>query len=1018
MNKAYKVIWNISPQSWIISGQFSKSKGKIKSNSPSTHTLMRKLSAALLIAGISAVPIQVLAATINWTGTTGDWLTASHWDISSPTPSDDAYIDNAGTAQVTSAGAVALDLFIGSTNTNTSSLSISNGGTVNNVNSIVGRGSGSTGTVTVEGASSTWTNTGYLRIGDSGNGTLTISNGGAVSNTNATIGRNSKSISSATVEGLGSIWTSTGQLRVGDNGSASDNGSGSLTIRHGGTVNYNLGYIGTQSYSTGTVTVEDAGSTLTTTSSNLSVGLNGTGHLTISNAGAVTNKVGLIAHNLNSTGTVIVEGSGSTWTNTGLHIGEYGTGYLTIRNGGAVTNNDGIIGRRLNSTGTVIVEGASSTWTNNTFLHVGDLGTGSLTISNGGAVSNTSAIIGLGSVSTGTVIVEGAGSTWINNTFLRVGDLGTGNLTISNGGAVTVVSGTGTTTIASQSGSTSTLSIGAASDETAVAAGTLNTGTLEFGLGTGSLVFNHTDTVYDFSADITGVGAIKLLSGSTRFTGDLTGYNAGSLTVDGGTLAIHSGDTLLLGADYTQTANGVLSIGVANDTTFGKLLVAGTVTLASNAKINIDVTDANSTTTSMANVITAGTLVSDGSFSVTDNSTLFDFSAVKDGDTVDLILTAATSGAAAATDTSTPAASGAAKLVDDLSQAFASNGSTGNVEMDGVITQLGALTTQKALAGAVETTLPSISGGTAQMTNTTANAVTGIVSSRQGSLRGQSSGDGFITDRHIWLKPFGGRTEQDTRQRVTGYDVNSYGLAVGIDGDISSSWNVGAALAYINSDVKSNLAAGTHNVDMDSYIAKVYASKTLDEATALNLQAGVGMSNYDSHRRLFTGDVASADYDSWNVQLSAEVERSFQVSTKTTVTPYLHADYSYVNVDSYRESGAGALNLNVDDDSADSLVIGVGAKASQTVSDSLSIMVNAGVGYDVMTDRSSLTSSFAGGGAQFTTEGIEPDEVVYNAGVGARYSLSNGTEISANYAIDARQDYTDQSLSANIRMMF
>ncbi|PCJ30546.1 MAG: autotransporter domain-containing protein, partial [Gammaproteobacteria bacterium] len=235
---------------------------------------------------------------------------------------------------------------------------------------------------------------------------------------------------------------------------------------------------------------------------------------------------------------------------------------------------------------------------------------------------------------------------------------------------------------------------------------------------------------------------------------------------------------------------------------------------------------------------------------------------------------------------------------------------------------------------------------------------------------------------------------------------------------VSASWNVGAALAYINSDVKSNLAAGSHDVDMDSYIAKVYATKTLDEATVLNLQAGVGTSNYDSHRRIFTGDVASADYDSWNVQLSAEVERSFQVSDKTIFTPYLQADYSYVNVDSYRESGAGALNLNVDDDSADSLIIGVGAKANHTVSDSLSIMVNAGVGYDVMTDRSSLTSSFAGGGAQFTTEGIEPDEVVYNAGIGAKYSLTNGTEISANYTIDARQDYTDQSLSANIRMMF
>ena len=81
-------------------------------------------------------------------------------------------------------------------------------------------------------------------------------------------------------------------------------------------------------------------------------------------------------------------------------------------------------------------------------------------------------------------------------------------------------------------------------------------------------------------------------------------------------------------------------------------------------------------------------------------------------------------------------------------------------------------------------------------------------------------------------------------------------------------------------------------------------------------------------------------------------------------------------------------------------------------------MVNAGVGYDVMADRSSLTSSFAGGGAQFTTEGMEPDEWAYNAGIGAQYNLTNGTEITASYNIDAREDYTDQSVSANFRFLF
>ncbi len=659
-------------------------------------------------------------------------------------------------------------------------------------------------------------------------------------------------------------------------------------------------------------------------------------------------------------------------------------------------------------------------------LYIGNYNTGTLTISNGGKVSNSIGYIGSSSGSTGNVTVKGIGSSWTNKDNLYVGSKGEGSLVVSEKATVNVfdrnsVINLGSVYIASESisgvQSEGTLSIGAASDGEAVAAGMLNAGTVQFGSGKGSLVFNHTNTDYDFATNISGSGAVKLLAGSTHFSGDLSTYNAGRLTVDGGTLAIHSGDTLSLRGDYTQTTAGNLSIGVADDTTFGKLAVAGTATLANNAKIKVNVTNPNFsfTTTSMANIISAGTLTSNGTFAVTDNSLLFDFGAVKKGNAVDLTLAAAASTTPAATVSSSamrqakPAALGAAKVIDTV---IISNPTST------LATSFVGLSTEREVADAVESVLPGASGGIAQLTNTATNAMTNVVSSRQDTQQGLSSGDDFMTDRHIWFKPFGGWTKQDLRQGVSGYDIDSYGLAMGIDGDVSSSWNIGAAFAYINSDVESSLAADAQTVDMNSYLAKIYATMALDATTALNLQAGVGVSDYDSNRRIFTGDVANADYDSWNTQLSAELARNFQVNDKTIMTPYVHADYSYVNVDGYRESGAGALSLNVNDDSADSLIIGTGVKANHAASDSLLLMANAGIGYDVMTDRSSLTSSFSGGGAQFTTDGIEPDEWVYNAGLGAMYRLDNGTEITANYAIDARQDYTDQSVSANFRMMF
>jgi len=205
---------------------------------------------------------------------------------------------------------------------------------------------------------------------------------------------------------------------------------------------------------------------------------------------------------------------------------------------------------------------------------------------------------------------------------------------------------------------------------------------------------------------------------------------------------------------------------------------------------------------------------------------------------------------------------------------------------------------------------------------------------------------------------------------------------------------------------------------MNSYLAKAYATKMIDDATVLNLQLGAGISDYESKRFLYTGDIAEADYDSWYLQANVELERSYQMNEKAILTPFIHADYVYIDVDGYKESGGGALSLEVDDDSADSLVFGAGLKGNYDVSDKWTLEADAGIGYDVLTDRSNLTSSFVGGGANFSTQGIKPDEVVYSAGLGAAYGLDNGGEVTVRYDFNGREDYTEQYLSVDLRVPF
>src|SRR5262249_34723021 len=162
------------------------------------------------------------------------------------------------------------------------------GGSGGSFGSVIGYNSGSTGTMNVSGAGSTWSNLGPLALGDvGGDGTLHITNGGAVSNRYCILGEFDGS-GHVTVEGVGSTWTISGDLSVG-----------SL--------------------------------------------FGGVGTMTISQSGQVSGANGLIAEGNPSTGTVQVDGAGSTWTNSGnVYVGggtsgPVGTGNLQLINGGTVS---------------------------------------------------------------------------------------------------------------------------------------------------------------------------------------------------------------------------------------------------------------------------------------------------------------------------------------------------------------------------------------------------------------------------------------------------------------------------------------------------------------------------------------------------------------------------------------------------------------------------------------------------------------------------------------------------------
>lgn len=442
-----------------------------------------------------------------------------------------------------------------------------------------------------------------LNIGRSGFGSLTVSAGGRLvvngiadapsSQTGAIqLGGSSTGANGAgilTVTGAGSTVDTTGSSRfinVGRNGASA---TGLLEIEDGGTVNasvVNLGRLG----ASGTLTMSGAGSTLNLSQpvAGFGVGLNigrdvgSFGSVTIS-SGAKINidgsgaPAGGMTVGFNGSGSMTLQNAGTELTITGNQIdpatslgpgftvGRNAQGFLNVLDGAKITVTDNspeghggmsIGGNAAQAAqglpagdGQVLVSGVGSeikTVGSNTGVSVGRSGTGSLTVANGGRIETNDLNVGRDAGSTGTLTVNGG--------TIALSAATPSTTPVGNAGAVFTVGRSGIGT-ASFSNAAATISGAAGTGLNGLAIGGTRLANVD---GTGTVTLDN--TAMSISGD-TPVVQVGIDTG----TGTLTMTNASSLSLGtGGQVVIGSG----AGSTGTVTIGGGSTLSVAGPNGF------------------------------------------------------------------------------------------------------------------------------------------------------------------------------------------------------------------------------------------------------------------------------------------------------------------------------------------------------------------------------------------------------------------------------------------------------------------
>jgi len=956
LNHTYRLVWSDVHSAWIAVSENSKARGK----GGRVRAVAAAVAAAVsLMAGPSAY-----AAVCNGGSpvTTAFSVTTAATGPCQLGSGGSLSISNTGsitnpTANNTSYTVYATGITAAAGITNNGSISAAQGGGIEYKGSTIGGGITNAGTIAGHNGNGIWL------TGSSLAGGITNQAGGTISS-----GNNGIMLNYSTVTGL-----------ISNDGTITGMGGGIHlnAATGGGPIGSTIGGLS----NSGTIT---GGSTGINIASNSAV----SGSITNSGTIAGTQYTGISLTASAVTGGV---------TNSGTIEG--GVAGLHIKSGSAVSNG-------ITNNGLIAATDTSSPYYERAIYLAGATITGG--ISNTSAISATNASAGeaiyLKSSSTingginnsGTIAGGYAGIHLLSGT--TVSGL-IDSSTISGGQYAVLVDGTSSLPTIDISGSSARFIGDVSAQNSAVT------------VDAGAIFAN--DNAFNVNSFTVADGGTFNFGAGTSSAGGTAGITVASGFTNAGTLAVADGVAAAITGNYTQSSTGVLQVGASSASSYGKLTVTGTASLPASAKLGVNVATANTLAVGdvLHGVLTAGSLNA-STFVVTDNSSMFNFAASINGNAIDLTTLTGVTATSSVNATGNTVATGLATLIDGIV-----DGSVTSTGTSGLVTALGQLGTKQQVSQALNQLLPLLEGSTDNAVQNVVADIKHVIESEDGGI---ASGDRYLSDRHIWVKPFGSHAKQSDRNSVSGYKADTGGLVIGADGELPGGNRLGVAFSYAHSKVDSNSTTAPQNAGIDTYQVTLYGNHRLSGSDSLDYELDIG--SHETHGQRFIpllGLAANSRYNSTSLHAGAGWKHAMVLNDATTLTPTVRADYTTVHDDGYSESGAGASDLNVGSRGTEQFIISGGGRISHALDNTTRLTARAGIGYDLINKQASVTAAMAGAPtAAFTTYGLKPSPWLGTVGLGVEHVTGTGVKVIGRYDAEMRSGLLNQTLSVKVRWAF
>ncbi|WP_420421489.1 autotransporter domain-containing protein [Simkania sp.] len=191
------------------------------------------------------------------------------------------------------------------------------------------------------------------------------------------------------------------------------------------------------------------------------------------------------------------------------------------------------------------------------------------------------------------------------------------------------------------------------------------------------------------------------------------------------------------------------------------------------------------------------------------------------------------------------------------------------------------------------------------------------------------------TPHSVWVQPFGSWNSQSRKGQLRGFNYDTAGLMAGYDYTFSH-FDVGGGIGYTYTNVRWRGSAGKGHINQ--IYGGVYGSYFMDYFS-VDLSTTLGGNFYNIHRNIFYNPVGHP-----NAQLDRVAKSSFNGLQWTNhlgligdfsplsipIQIFANFDHFYLNVESFKETGAKSLNLVVNTKVSNAIRSQLGLSSSYT----------------------------------------------------------------------------------------